>query len=92
MSFAAGSIKNQTDPLGTSILYRYQNAILTAFAIILGFLVEQKMRQERETFQKIAQVTTLKRLRNVSNIEGRADPGVFLQEIFFQLYGVAALG
>ncbi|MBI4180276.1 GHKL domain-containing protein [bacterium] len=61
---------------------------LYAFAIILGFLVEQKMRQERETFQKIAQVTTLKRLRNVSNIEGRADPGVFLQEIFQQMVEV----
>lgn len=57
-------------------------------AIILGFQVEQKVRQERETFQKIAQVTTLRRLRNVSNIEGRADPELFLAEIFQQMVEV----
>ncbi len=53
--------------------------------IILGFQVEQKIRQERETFQKIAQVTTLRRLRNISNIEGRADPELFFGEIFQQM-------
>lgn len=61
---------------------------LYTVAIILGFLVEQKIRQERETFQKIAQVTTLRRLRNVSNIEGRADPDFFLGEIFQQMVEV----
>lgn len=61
---------------------------LYTVAIILGFLVEQKIRQERETFQKIAQVTTLRRLRNVSNIEGRADPDLFLAEIFQQMVEV----
>lgn len=61
---------------------------LYTVAIILGFLVEQKVRQERETFQKIAQVTTLRRLKNVSNIEGRADPDLFLAEIFQQMVEV----
>ncbi|OGH63271.1 MAG: hypothetical protein A3G34_15575 [Candidatus Lindowbacteria bacterium RIFCSPLOWO2_12_FULL_62_27] len=61
---------------------------LYTVAIILGFQVEQKVRQERETFQKIAQVTTLRRLRNVSNIEGRMDPDLFLGENFRQLVEV----
>lgn len=61
---------------------------LYTVAIVLGFQVEQKIRQERETFQKIAQVTTLRRLRNVSNVEGRADPDLFLGEIFQQIVEV----
>jgi len=61
---------------------------LFTVAIILGFLVEQKMRQERETFQKIAQVTTMRRLRNVSTIEGRADADLFFDEIFKQMVDV----
>ena len=70
-------------------LFNRDNLILMipmyTVAISLGFLVEQKFRQERETFQKITQVTTLRRLRNVSNIEGRADPDFFLGEIFQQI-------